>query len=118
MPEYADWYARGMYMKGNSQYKYHIDHLSKYGYKDICHNWVIDKWDPEELMDLYVEMGAKYFMTMGVHYDNFDCYDSKYQPWNSVNIVPKVDIVGKWENLARENYMYFGVGFHNSPART
>lgn len=121
MPEYGDWYARGMYMEGNSQYEYHIEHFghpSEYGYKDIIHNWVIDKWNPEELMDLYVDMGAKYFMAMGVHHDNYDCYDSKYQPWNSVNVGPKVDIVGKWEKLARENNMYFGIGFHNTPART
>ncbi len=100
MPEQADWYARGMYLEGNRQYRHHTNHFghpSEYGYKDICHNWVIDRWNPEELMDLYVEMGAKYFMAMGVHHDNFDCWDSKYQPWNSVRVGPKLDIVGTWE---------------------
>ena len=52
-------------------------------------------------MDLYQEMGAKYFMAMGAHHDNFDCWDSTYQPWNSVNVGPKVDIVGTWEKVAR-----------------
>ena len=97
MPEQGDWYARGMYMQGDKQYEYNLKnfgHTSEYGYKDICHNWLIDKWNPEELMNLYVEMGAKYFMAMGVHHDNFDCWDSKYQPWNSVNVGPKQDIVG------------------------
>jgi alpha-L-fucosidase len=121
MPEDGDWYARGMYIQGNPQYKYHLEHFghpSEYGYKDICHNWVIDKWNPEELMDLYVEMGARYFMAMGCHHDNFDCYDSKYQPWNSVNVGPKVDIVGTWEKVAREHGIHFGIGFHDSPPRT
>ncbi len=121
MPEQGDWYARGMYMEGSPQYKFHVEnfgHPSVYGYKDICHNWVIDKWNPDELMDLYVEMGARYFMAMGVHHDNFDCYDSKYQPWNSVNVGPKQDIVGTWEKVAREHGMHFGIGFHNTPART
>jgi alpha-L-fucosidase len=121
MPEQGDWYARGMYMQGNRQYEHHLKnfgHPSVYGYKDICHNWVIDQWNPEELMELYVEMGAKYFMAMGVHHDNFDCYDSKYQPWNSVNVGPKVDIVGTWEKVARKHGMLFGIGFHNTPART
>ena len=69
--------------KGNYIALYLIDKYNKeYGYKDICHNWVIDRWKPEELMDLYVEMGARFFMAMGSHHDNFDCYDSKYQPWN------------------------------------
>jgi alpha-L-fucosidase len=121
MPEQGDWYARGMYMEGHSQYNYHLSnfgHPSEYGYKDICHNWVIDRWDPEALMDLYVEMGARYFMAMGVHHDNFDCWNSAYQPWNSVRIGPKTDIVGTWEKIARQHGLHFGIGFHHSPPRT
>ncbi|NMC40940.1 MAG: hypothetical protein GYA43_07185, partial [Bacteroidales bacterium] len=121
MPEQGDWYARGMYIQGHRQYENHLKkfgHPSEYGYKDICHNWVIDKWDPEELMDLFVEMGARYFVAMGVHHDNFDCWNSAYQPWNSVNVGPKKDIVGIWEKVARKKGLRFGIGFHNSPART
>lgn len=121
MPEQGDWYARGMYIEGSRQYEYHLKHFghpSEYGYKDICRNWVIDRWDPEELMGLYIEMGARYFMAMGCHHDNFDCFDSKYQPWNSVQVGPKVDIVGKWEKVARRHGMRFGIGFHDTPART
>ncbi|WP_321424287.1 alpha-L-fucosidase [uncultured Bacteroides sp.] len=121
MPEQGDWYARGMYMQGNKQYEYNLKnfgHPSGYGYKDICHNWIIDKWKPEELMDLYVEMGARYFMAMGVHHDNFDCWNSVYQPWNSVNVGPKQDIVGTWEKIARKRSLRFGIGFHNTPGRT
>src|SRR5208337_2837625 len=121
MPEQGDWYARGMYIQGSVQYEYnlhHFGHPSEYGYKDICHNWVIDLWEPDELMDLFVEMGARFFVAMGCHHDNFDCYDSKYQPWNSVRIGPKKDIVGTWEKAASKHGLRFGIGFHNTPART
>ncbi len=121
MPEDGDWYARGMYQEGSRQYRYQINHFgfpSEYGYKDIAHNWVIDRWKPKELMDLYVEMGARYFMAMGNHHDNFDDFDSKYQPWNSVKVGPKVDVVGTWEKAARQDGMRFGIGFHASPPRT
>jgi alpha-L-fucosidase len=121
MPEDGDWYARGMYQEGSAQYRYHTNHFgypSEYGYKDIAHNWVIDRWKPKELMDLYVEMGARYFMAMAVHHDNFDCFDSKYQPWNSVKVGPKVDVVGAWEKAARQHGLRFGVGFHDTPGRT
>ena len=121
MPEQGDWYARGMYQEGRPQYTFHLKHFghpSEYGYKDICHNWVIDRWKPEELMNLYAEMGARYFMAMGCHHDNFDCFDSKYQPWNSVHVGPKVDIVGTWEKVARRRGMRFGIGFHDTPPRT
>ena len=121
MPEQGDWYARNMYMERDPAYTFHtrtFGHPSEYGYKDIAHNWVIDRWDPEALMDLYSEMGARYFMAMGVHHDNFDCWDSKYQPWNSVNIGPRVDIVGTWEKITRKHGLHFGIGFHNTPPRT
>jgi len=121
MPEQGDWYARGLYIEGSGQYNFHLKnfgHPSEYGYKDICHNWVVDRWNPEELMRLYVEMGARYFMAMGVHHDNFDCWDSAYQPWNSVHVGPKVDLVGTWEKIARQHGLRFGIGFHNTPGRT
>jgi alpha-L-fucosidase len=121
MPEDGDWYARGMYQEGSRQYNYqvqHFGHPSEYGYKDIAHNWVIDRWNPNELMDLYVEMGARYFMAMGVHHDNFDCWDSAYQPWNFVRVGPKVDVVGTWGKIARQHGLHFGIGFHNTPGRT
>jgi len=121
MPEDGDWYARGMYIQGSQQYNYQVQHFgypSVYGYKDIAHNWVIDRWNPNALMKLYIQMGARYFMAMGAHHDNFDCFNSKYQPWNSVNVGPKVDIVGTWEKVARKYGMPFGIGFHDTPART
>jgi alpha-L-fucosidase len=110
-----------MYQENNAAYAFHLrtfGHPSEYGYKDICHNWVIDRWQPEELMDLFIEMGARYFMAMGVHHDNFDCWDSKYQPWNSVRVGPKVDVVGTWERIARQKGIRFGIGFHHSQGRT
>ena len=121
MPEQGDWYARNMYLEGNRVYASHVErfgHPSVYGYKDICHEWVIDRWNAEELMDLYVQMGARYFVAMGVHHDNFDCWDSAYQPWNSVRVGPKVDIVGRWEKVTRQRGLRFGIGFHNTPPRT
>jgi alpha-L-fucosidase len=121
MPEQGDWYARKMYVERDPVYAFHtktFGHPSEYGYKDIAHNWKIDEWNPEELMNLYVEMGARYFMAMGVHHDNFDCWDSKYQSWNSVRVGPKVDIVGTWGKIARRQGLHFGIGFHNTPPRT
>ncbi len=121
MPERGDWYARNMYMEQSPVYAFHnktFGHPSEYGYKDIAHNWVIDRWNPEEMMNLFVEMGARYFMAMGVHHDNFDCWNSKYQPWNSVKVGPRVDVVGTWEKIARKHGLHFGIGFHNTPPRT
>ncbi len=121
MPEHGDWYAYDMYVPGKDSYNFHQSHFgdpSVYGYKDICKNWVIDKWNPASLMDVYVPMGAKFFMSMGAHHDNFDNWDSTYQPWNSVKIGVKQDIVGTWAKAARDKGLRFGIGLHNSPSRT
>ena len=121
MPEHGDWYAYDMYVPGKDSYNFHQSHFgdpSVYGYKDICKNWVIDLWNPASLMDVYVSMGVKFFMSMGAHHDNFDNWDSTYQPWNSVKIGVKQDIVGTWAKAARDKGLRFGIGLHNSPSRT
>lgn len=126
VPEQGDWYARNMYMqtqvdkktgksKPSNQYKYHVEHYghpSKVGFKDICNMWKADKWEPEKLMSLYKRAGAKYFVALANHHCNFDCYDSKYQPWNTMNIGPKKDIVGLWAEAARKEGLRFGVTVH------
>jgi len=113
--EDGDWYARNMYVQGSDQYLYHVEtygHPSKVGYKDLVNNWKAAKWDPDHLMSLYKKAGAKYFVSMGVHHDNFDLWNSKYTRWNAVNMGPKRDVVGTWEKAARAQGLRFGVSEH------
>ena len=119
VPEQGDWYARWLYVQGTPDYAWqvsHYGHPSKVGFKDIDHAWTAEHWDPEKLMDLYVKAGAHYFMALANHHDNFDCYDSTYQPWNSVNVGPHKDIIGIWAKVAREHGLRFGVSNHSSHA--
>jgi len=119
VPEQGDWYARNMYIQGSKQNLYHVAHYghpSKVGFKDIDHMWGAQNWQPEYLMNLYVKGGAKYFMGLANHHDNFDCYDSTYQNWNSVKIGPKKDIIGTWAKVAREHGLRFGASNHSSHA--
>jgi alpha-L-fucosidase len=113
--EYGDWYARLMYVQGSDAYNYHCatyGHPSKVGYKDLIGAWHAQKWDPDHLMSLYKKAGARYFVSMGVHHDNFDLWDSKYTRWNAVNMGPKQDIVGAWRNAALKQGLHFGVSEH------
>jgi alpha-L-fucosidase len=114
-PEHGDWYARQMYQEGSSDYKYHVEHYgppSKFGFKDVIHEWKAENWDPEKLLALYKRAGAQYFFALANHHDNFDNFDSKYQPWNSVNMGPKKDLIGGWAKAARDNGLRFGVSVH------
>ncbi len=116
--EYGDWYARNMYIQGSQQYNYHVEtygHPSKVGYKNLIPTFKGASWDPEHLMDLYQKAGARYFFSMGVHHDNFDMWNSKYQPrWNAVATGPTTDIVGRYAAAARKRGMRFGVSEHLS----
>jgi alpha-L-fucosidase len=118
VPEDGDWYARNMYMEGSPQYTFHVQHYghpSKTGFKDVIAKFKADRWDPEHLMDLYQKAGAKYFVSMGVHHDNFDMWNSKYQNrWNAAASGPKKDIVGLWREAARKRGLRFGVSEHLS----
>jgi alpha-L-fucosidase len=115
VPRAGDWYARFMYVPGHPHYDHHLKHFghpSKVGYKDIIPLWTADKFDPEGLMDRYVAAGAKYFVSMGVHHDNFDLWNSKHHRWNAAAMGPKRDIVGAWKAAARKRGLRFGVSEH------
>ncbi len=116
VPEQGDWYARRMYVQGDPDYAYHLAHYghpAKFGYKDIIALWKAESWNPKRLMRLYKQAGAKYFVVMANHHDNYDLWDSKYQPrWNSAHSGPHKDIVGIWRREALRNGLRFGVTEH------
>jgi alpha-L-fucosidase len=115
VPRSGDWYARWMYVPGHPHYAHHLKHYghpSEFGYKDIIALWKAEKFEPEALMDRYVAAGAKYFVSMGVHHDNFDLWNSRHHRWNALAMGPKRDIVGAWRDAARKRGLRFGVSEH------
>jgi alpha-L-fucosidase len=123
----GDWYARFLYQgatyncatetytEKHPAYAYHaanFGHPSEFGYKDLIPLWKAEKWNPEALMKLYKRAGAKYFVTIATHHDNFFLWDSKFHRWNSVNMGPKKDVVGIWKEAATKEGLYFGVTEH------
>lgn len=118
-PEMGDWYAQRMYQFNGPIYKFHVQkygHPSKFGFKDVINQWKAEAWDPRHLIDLYKRAGAKYFATMANHHDNFDNFNSTYQPWNSVNYGPKKDIVGGWAEAARAAGLRVSITCHGDRA--
>ena len=118
-PEHGDWYARNMYLQGQPDYKSHLveyGHPSTNGFKDVIHIWKAANFNPDQLLKFYKANGAKYFMALANHHDNFDLFDSKYQPWNSVALGPQKDLIGGWAKAARKNGLRFGVSVHASRA--
>lgn len=117
----GDWMARSMYMEGSSAYKHHVKnygHPSEVGFKDILPLFKAERWDADKLVAFYKKIGARYFFALGNHHDNFDLWDSRYQPWNSVNMGPERDILAEWAKAARKYGLPFGVSLHADHAWT
>lgn len=98
-------------------YNYHVKHFghpSEFGYKDFIPMWKAAKFNADSLAFLYKEAGARFIGVMAVHHDNFDLYDSSHQPWNSVNMGPKIDIVKAWKEACEKVNLKFAVTSHLS----
>ena len=116
-PEDGDWYARHMYAQGQKQYDQHLakyGHPADTGFIDIIGQWRAENWDPDDLLDLYQRAGAKYFVAMANHHDNFDNYASKWHDWNATRVGPGKDIIGIWAEKARARGLKFGVTNHSA----
>lgn len=114
--ESGDWYARKLYVEGTSAYENHLKrygHPSEVGYKEVLRDWNPAKFSPQELVDIYKDAGARFLIIQGVHHDQFDMWNSKYQPWNSTRLGPKRDFMGEWEKASREAGIRFGITFHH-----
>jgi alpha-L-fucosidase len=119
----GDWYARRMYVEshlntyGTDSYANHIanfGHPSTSGYKDLIRNWNPTLLNPAALTQLYHDAGARFVFVQGVHHDQYDNWNSKYQPWNSMNLGAQRDFIGEWRDAIRSHAdMRFGVTFHH-----
>jgi alpha-L-fucosidase len=112
----GDWYARNLYKQGSRAYDNHLrdfGHPSESGYKEVLRAWNPSKLDPTKLVAIYKDAGARFLIVQGVHHDNFDLWDSRYQPWNSMRLGPKRDLLGEWSKAAKAAGLRYGVSFHD-----
>jgi alpha-L-fucosidase len=123
----GDWYSKNLYIhdsfdcekneyhRSSGQYRYHLAHYghpSEFGFKDLIPLWKAEKWNPDEQMKLFKRAGAKYFVTIATHHDNFFLWNSKLHKWNAANMGPKKDVVGLWKKAAVNEGLFFGVTEH------
>ncbi|HWY30518.1 MAG TPA: alpha-L-fucosidase, partial [Candidatus Acidoferrum sp.] len=112
----GDWYAQHMYQQGSLAYSNHLEmfgHPITNGYKDVVHLWNPTNYDPAALAHIYYNAGARFVLVQGVHHDNFDNWNSKYNQWNIMNFGAKRDTMAEWFKAARSLNMRIGVAFHH-----
>ena len=49
------------------------------GYKEVLRDWNPKKFNPQALVNIYRDAGARFLIIQGVHHDQFDMWNSKYQ---------------------------------------
>ena len=117
VPEDGDWFGRNIYVDDQAQHRYFVEHYghpSRFGYKELCSQWTLLNWQPDELMDLYSRAGARLFVALANHHDGFDTWNSAHHPWNAQNVGPRRDVIGTWAKAARDRGMKFGVTVHQA----
>jgi alpha-L-fucosidase len=108
-----------MYLDGTEKNKFHVAHYGSpkdYGFKEVIRDWHAQNWDPKKLVALYKRAGAKYFFALANHHDNFDLWDSAYQPWNATAVGPKKNLIAGWAEAAREQGLRLGLSVHAAHA--
>ena len=117
VPEDGDWFGRNIYVDDQAQHRYFVEHYghpSRFGYKELCSQWTLLNWQPDELMDLYSRAGARLFVALANHHDGFDTWNSAHHPWNAQNVGPRRDVIGTWAKAARDRGLKFGVTVHQA----
>jgi len=69
-------------------------------------------FDPKAWATLFKESGAKYVTISAQHHDNFSLWNSKVNPFNTVNFGPHQDLVGVLGDAVRAQGLNFGVQNH------
>lgn len=115
VPAYHDWYARNMYIQGSPEYEHHLKHYGphkQFGYKDFIPQLTMEKFRPEEWVQLFQEAGAQYLVPVAEHHDGFQMYRSELSRWNAYEMGPHRDVLGDLLKQAEASGMTIGASSH------
>jgi len=116
VPAYAnDWYPRNMHIEGTDENKHQVEtygELSAFGYHDFVPMFKAENFDANAWADLFEKSGAKFAGVVAEHHDGWSNWESKINPWNSVDMGPKRDILGELSKAIHQKNMKFVASFH------
>jgi Alpha-L-fucosidase len=113
----SEWYPRLMYLRKNSVFEWHREHLgpqSMFGYKDFIPMFRAERWRPEEWVEMFKRMGARYMVPVGEHCDGFPVYDCTFTRWCASKMGPERDIVRDLGREVRNQGLKLGVSTHRN----
>ena len=112
-----EWYSRNMYNPTVREFAHHqktYGHQRDFGYKDFIPMFKGEKFDANQWVSLFKQAGAKYILPVAEHHDGFAMYETEYNRWNSVNMGPKVDVMGQIKKACEEQGLQFCASTHRA----
>ena len=107
---YAEWYLNSLRIKGSPTWKHHVETYGEdFDYYSFLDMWNIDRWDPEEWVELFKKAGAKYVVPTTKHHEGFCLWPSEYTDFCVTKRGPNRDIIGELEKAVRDAGLRFGV---------
>ncbi|MBI9039842.1 MAG: alpha-L-fucosidase [Lutibacter sp.] len=116
VPAYAnDWYPRLMHIEGTDENRHHVETYgqpSEFGYHDFVPMFKAENFDANTWADLFEKSGAQFAGVVAEHHDGWSNWGSKINPWNSVDMGPKRDILKELSQAIHQKNMKFIASFH------
>ncbi len=115
----SEWYPRWMYTPdregwGSAIYGYHKETYGEnFHYHDFIPMWEAPNFSAVEWVDMFEDMGAKFIGSIAEHHDGFSLWDSEVNPWNSVDMGPKLNVVKEIAEETRKRDLKFMATFHH-----
>jgi alpha-L-fucosidase len=107
-----EWYEKHMYGADMNWHIQNFGPLDKFGYKDFIPKFTLPKFNPDQWAKLFKDGGAKWVMPTAEHHDGYSLWDSKANPFNTVNMGPHRDVIGELAKAVRAQGLKFGVTNH------
>ncbi len=108
---YAEWYLNSLRIEGSPTQKYHEQTYGRdFSYDDFApiFNKEIEKWNPDEMADLFKKIGAKYVVLGTKHHDGFLLWPSEHPNPNKENYHASRDIVGELTKAVKDRGLRMG----------
>jgi len=105
---YAEWYLNTLRIPDSPTQKYQKETYGEnFSYDDFVpmFNEAIEKWDPEQMADLFKKAGARYVVLVTKHHDGFLLWPSKYPNPNKKNYMASRNIAGELTDAVKNKGM-------------
>jgi len=108
---YAEWYLNSLRIKGSPTQKFHDQtYGANFSYDEFIpiFNKEIEKWNPDEMADLFKKAGAKYVVLVTKHHDGFLLWSSDYKNPNKEKYHASRNIVSELTNAVKKRGLKMG----------